>query len=133
MDRQIGWLVDGLRRGTPVTLFSDEIRCPVQLTDLTAAPLELAARRQPAGPLNLGGQQALSRWDFGLRLLHALGLARAENVQPRTVAQSGLLRARNLTLEGRRAGQLLATSLRRVDEVLTGEGCLAPEPAQNGG
>jgi hypothetical protein len=54
-------------------------------------------------------------------------------VQPPTVAQSGLLRARNLTLEGRRAGQLLATRRRRVDEVLTGDGCLVPEPAQNGG
>ncbi len=117
-DRQTGWLVDGLRRGSPVTLFTDEFRCPVYLPDLAAALLELAGRPQVSGPLNLGGQQALNRWDFGRRLLDALGLTLAANVQPGTVAASGLVRARNLTLRSQRAEQTLSTRLRGVDEVL---------------
>ena len=120
LDRQTGWLVDGLRRGTPVTLFTDEIRCPVYLPDLATALLELAALPHLAGALNLGGPQALNRWDFGLRLLAALGLPRAQSIQPGTVAASGLTRARNLTLECRRASQSLATRLHAVDEVLAG-------------
>ena len=118
LDRQTAWLVEGVRRGTPVTLFTDEIRCPVYLPDLAAALLELAARPEVGGPLNLAGRQALSRWDFGLRLLQAIGLEIGTNVRSGTVAASGLVRARKLELAGRRAEQLLATRLRGVDQVL---------------
>jgi dTDP-4-dehydrorhamnose reductase len=120
MDRQTGWLVDGLRQGKPVTLFTDEIRCPVYLHDLSAGLLELAALPHEAGTLNMGGRQPLIRWDLGMRLLRAMGLQPADNVKPGTVAGSGQVRARNLTLESRRAEQTLATRLRGVDEVLTG-------------
>lgn len=133
LDRQTGWLVDGLRRGTPVTLFTDEVRCPVYLPDLSAALLELAARPQLAGPVNLGGRQALNRWDFGLRLLSALGLDRAANVQPGTVTESGLVRARNVTLECHRADRLLATRLRGVDDVLAAGVSAAAQSAQREG
>lgn len=118
LDKQTGWLVDGLRQGSRVTLFTDEIRCPVHLDDLADLLLALAEQRQVAGPLNAGGAQALSRWELGLRLLNALGLARGPNVVPGTVAESGLIRARNLTLHSRRAQQALGISLRGVDEVL---------------
>jgi dTDP-4-dehydrorhamnose reductase len=118
LDRQTTWLVEGLRRGTVVTLFTDEIRCPVHLSDLTAALLELAARPEVSGSLNLAGRQPLSRWDFGMRLLRALGLEPADNLRPGAIAASGLVRARNLQLLCRRAERLLATRLRGVDEIL---------------
>jgi len=130
LDRQTGWLVDGLRRGTPVTMFTDEIRCPVYLPDLAAALLELAAQPALSGPFNLGGRQALSRWDFGLRLLAAFGLAPGPNLQAGTVAASGLVRARNLTLDSRRAAQGLSTALRGVDEVRAGSPSPAPSAEQ---
>jgi dTDP-4-dehydrorhamnose reductase len=133
LDRQTGWLVDGLRRGTAITLFTDEIRCPVHLPDLSAALLELATLPQLAGPLNLGGRQPLNRWAFGLRLLCALGLDRGANIQPGTVASSGLVRARNLTLESRRADQQLATRLRSVDDVLPAAVSATVQSAQRGG
>lgn len=118
LDRQTGWLVEGVRRGAQVTLFTDEIRCPVYLPDLTKALLELAAAPQVSGPVNLGGRQPLSRWDFGQRLLSALRLPVGPNLRPGTVAESGLVRARNLTLACRRAEALLSTRLRGVDDVL---------------
>ena len=64
LDRQTRWLVDGLHSGAPVTLFTDEIRCPVYLGDLSAALLELAALPQVSGPLNLGGHQPLQPLGF---------------------------------------------------------------------
>jgi dTDP-4-dehydrorhamnose reductase len=117
LDRQTAWLVEGARAGTRVTLFTDEIRCPVHLPDLAAALLELARRPDIAGPVNLGGPQALTRWDFGRKLLAALGLPGGPNVVSGTVAGSGLVRSRNLTMHSRRA-RLLRTRLRSVDEVL---------------
>lgn len=132
MDRQTGWLVDGLQRGEPVTLFTDEIRCPVYLPDLARVLMALAILPQVSGPMNLGGSQPLNRWDFGLRLLDALGLARADNIRPGLVAQSGLVRARNLTLECRRARLLLPMPPRGVDAVLAG-GSLPTDSAAQGG
>jgi dTDP-4-dehydrorhamnose reductase len=131
LDRQTRWLVDGVRSGAPVTLFTDEIRCPVYLGDLAAALLELAALPQVSGTLNLGGRQPLSRWNFGLRLLQALRLERAPNLVPGTIAELGLVRARNLSLDCRRAGQLLSTGLRGVDEVLASAPCRALPIAQH--
>ena len=118
LDRQTTWLVDGMRRGERVTLFTDEIRCPIHLHDLAAALLELAARPDLAGPFNLGGPQPLNRWDFGLKLLAALGQPRGSNVLPGAVAGSGLARARNLSLLCTRARQLLTTPIRSVDEAV---------------
>jgi dTDP-4-dehydrorhamnose reductase len=84
--------------------------------DLSAALLELAAHPDLAGPFNLGGPQALSRWNFGLKLLEALGLPRGGNLLPGIVAETRLERARDLTLHCDRARQMLNTQLRSVDE-----------------
>ncbi|MEP7356270.1 MAG: sugar nucleotide-binding protein [Anaerolineales bacterium] len=119
LDRQTAWLVDGARLGTKVTLFTDEVRCPVHLPDLVSALLELAQRPDIGGPINLGGAQPLNRWEFGLRLLEALDLPRGPNVVPSTVAESGLIRARDLSLRCDRAAHSLAARLRGVDEVLS--------------
>jgi dTDP-4-dehydrorhamnose reductase len=110
-----------MRRGERVTLFTDEVRCPIHVDDLAAALLALAARPELSGPFNLGGRQALNRWDFGLRLLEALGLPRASNVLPGTVAASGLRRPRDLTLRLDRATQAGLPPLRGVDEVLAAQ------------
>lgn len=118
LDHQTRWLVEGVRRGAPVTLFTDEYRCPVFVGDLVAALLELAATPALRGPMNTVGGQALTRWDFGRRLLAALQIPLGPNVVPGTVAGSGLIRARDLRLLNQRAERELQTRLRGVDEVL---------------
>jgi dTDP-4-dehydrorhamnose reductase len=55
-----------------VEFFTDEIRSPVQVDDLAAALLELAVRRE-AGPLNVGGADALSRLAFARLIVTAYG------------------------------------------------------------
>ncbi len=120
IDRQTRWLVDGVRRREAVTLFVDEVRCPVHVTDACAALLELVAQPEIHGPMNLGGAQALTRWDFGVKLLSALRLAAAPSLVRQTIRESGLVRPRDLTLISARAMRLLKTKLRGVDDVLEG-------------
>jgi dTDP-4-dehydrorhamnose reductase len=117
LDRQTGWLVDDMRAGKPVRLFTDEIRCPIWVDNLAAALLELAAS-DVAGPLNLGGAQAVSRWDFGLRLLDLLDEPRRPNLQPSTLAEGGLVRPADLTMDVSRAKRLLGTPILTVDEAI---------------
>ena len=117
-DHQTRWLVESIRRGEGITLFTDEYRCPVHVHDLSLALLELANRRDIAGTMNLVGPQPLNRWDFALKVLAALGCEPGPNLARGTVQESGLVRARNLTLLATRARKLLKTRFRSVDEVL---------------
>jgi len=117
-DHQTQWLLEGIRRGEKITLFTDEYRCPVHIHDLSLALLGLADRPDIAGTMNLVGPQPLNRWDFALKVLAALGCEPGSNVVRGTVEESGLVRARDLTLLATRARQLLKTRLRSVDEVL---------------
>jgi dTDP-4-dehydrorhamnose reductase len=124
LDKQTRWLVEGVQRGDRVTLFTDEWRCPAHVSDVSAAVLELVARPEISGTMNLGGPRPLTRWDFGLKLLAALGLTPGPNVVAQTVAASGLPRARDVRLISARAQALLKTKMRGVDEVLSAPGVL---------
>ena len=117
LDAQTRWLVEGMRGGETVSLFTDEYRCPIWVDALVDALIELIDVDCP-GPIHLVGPQSLNRWDFGLKLLAALNVPRSPNVIPATVAESGLVRSKNLTLTAERAEQLLKTHLPGVDEVL---------------
>ncbi|MBP7693135.1 MAG: sugar nucleotide-binding protein [Anaerolineales bacterium] len=118
LDHQTRWLVEAVRAGAPVTLFTDERRNPVHVGDLAAALLELAGRPDLTGALNAGGAQTLNRWEFGRRLLAALRLEPGPNIQPGSSRAAGLVRARDLALAPGRAARELRTRLRGVDEVL---------------
>ena len=116
-DHQINWLLEGLRTSEPIHLFTDERRCPIWVDNLALALLELAGADY-SGPLNLSGPQCLNRWEFGLKLFAALNLKPSENIQPSTIADSGLVRPANLTLDTSRARTLLKTPLLSVDEAI---------------
>ena len=118
IDYQTRWLVDGVKRREPVTLFTDEYRCPVHVLDLCAALLELAGKSDVHGLMNMGGGQALNRWELGLKLLYALRLPAVPHLVRGTVKESGLDRPRDLTMISARAARLLKTKLRGVDEVI---------------
>jgi dTDP-4-dehydrorhamnose reductase len=114
IDKQTGWLVDGAKRGETVRLFVDEFRCPVWVDTLASALLELAGTRH-SGILNIGGPR-LNRWDYGLKMLACLGVTPGPNVIRSTIAESGLKRPADLTLDVSRAKRLLRTRLLRVEE-----------------
>jgi len=114
IDKQTGWIVDGIRRNETVRLFADEIRCPIWVDTLAHALLELAASKH-TGRLNLGGPP-LNRWDFGMRMLACLGIEPGPTIIPSTIAESGLKRPTDLTLDTSRARRWLKTPLVSVQE-----------------
>ncbi len=73
LDHSTTWLVDGLQRGQTVTLFTDQIRCPVYAPDLAASLIELA-ETDFTGIIHLTGPTPLSRYDFGRLLCRRLNL-----------------------------------------------------------
>ncbi len=103
-------------RGEMPKLFTDEMRCPIWVDNLCAALLELA-ENDYRGILNVAGTQALSRYDFGVKLMRALS-ADASQLIPISSAQSDIVRPRDCTLDVSRAQKLLKTKLMSVDEMM---------------
>ena len=116
LDRGARWIVDDLRAGKPVHLFTDELRCPIWVESLAAAVVELAGLDY-TGVLHVAGPQVLSRYEFGLRLARFHGLD-PDPLIPTPSRESGLHRPLNCTLDCSRARALLRTPLPGVDEVL---------------
>jgi dTDP-4-dehydrorhamnose reductase len=67
-------LVHALATGTAAgSLYTDDVRCPVHVTDLAAALLELAASPH-AGVCHVAGAGAISRYELGLLIAARDGL-----------------------------------------------------------
>ncbi|MEU7999021.1 sugar nucleotide-binding protein [Micromonospora sp. NPDC049060] len=99
------------------SLFTDELRCPIDVTDLAAAVLELL-RTDYAGPLNVAGPDAVSRAELGLLVAAHAGIDPA-GMKTTTGAAAGVLRPAEVRLDSTRAAGLLGTRLRGVRELLT--------------
>ncbi len=93
-----------------ITFFTDEIRCPVQVSDLASALLELVAL-ECCGILHVAGADGLSRCDFAR-------LVAGEGVRCAPSTSLGLVRPLDCTLDSSRARALLRTRLRGAREVL---------------
>ncbi len=113
-DRQTRWVRSALRERKPLRLFYDEWRNPVWVESLAAALLELA-ELDFRGVLHVAGAQALSRYEFGVRLARFHGLDPAPIV---AASSKGLSRPADCTLDCSLARALLRTPLPGVDEVL---------------
>ncbi len=114
MDHGTRWMSAALRKGEPVTLFSNQIRNPVWIESLCQALLELIDH-QYTGILNIAGRQTLSRAEFSLRLLDFW------DIQPRnslTIGPANGAWPLNCELDLRRATAVLQTPLPGVNEVL---------------
>jgi dTDP-4-dehydrorhamnose reductase len=100
-------------RGQPaMTFYDDEIRCPVQVDDLAAALVELAATAHH-GPLHVAGPDAVDRATFARMIAAAAGLdAGAIAAGPRPPDRSG-----DCALDRRAAEGLLRTRVRGVRAV----------------
>ena len=98
------------------TLFTDELRCPVDVVDVAAAVLELVPSDY-AGPLNVAGPDAVSRAELGLLVARREGLDPAA-MKTATIAAAGLVRPAEVRLDSTRAAGLLRTRLRGVTELL---------------
>jgi dTDP-4-dehydrorhamnose reductase len=90
--------------------FVDEIRSPVQVSDLAEALLEVVAL-DLSGALHLGGADDISRYDFAVLLGADPERIEATNTTPD--------RAPDVSLDSSRAAALLQTRLRGAYEVLS--------------
>lgn len=125
MDNGTAWMAAALREGRPVTLFTNQRRNPVWVETLCAACLALAGRSvSPAsvyrGVLNVAGRQAMTRAEFGLRMLEWWGVAERETLSL-GADESGRWPL-DCTMDVSRAEGLLPVPLWGVDEVLARAG-----------
>jgi dTDP-4-dehydrorhamnose reductase len=111
-------LVHALAAGTRSgVLFTDDVKCPVHVTDLASALLELAAAPQ-SGVRHVAGPDAVSRYELGLLVAARDGLDRAAlPAGPRTAAN--LSGGSDVRLDCTRTQDRLTTRLRGVREFLT--------------
>ena len=103
-------------------LFTDEARCPVHVTDLAAALLELAASPHAARASHVAGDDAVSRYELGLLIAARDGLDQAALPAPLRAA-TGVPGAIDVRLDSTRTQARLTTRLRGAREFL------APTPA----
>jgi dTDP-4-dehydrorhamnose reductase len=112
-------LLDALRRGEPVRLFTDELRCPTAVEDLAAQLWEVA--RLPAdrraGVWHLAAPEAVSRYALGVLLATRHGLSPA-GITPVPSASSPVPRPRDLRLLTPRADAELRTRARSISAAL---------------
>lgn len=118
-DRNSAWVVDALRRGEPVRLFTDELRCPIAVEDLAAQLWEVALLdpQRRAGIWHLAGPEAVSRYALGVLLALRHGVDPAAIV-PALSASAPAPRPRDLRLLTPRADRELRTRARPISAVL---------------
>lgn len=110
LDHQTRWVVDDANSGKLVRLFTDESRSPTWVDTLAHALLELG-NMDYSGVLNVASPISMRRWDFGMLMFDLLGITPGPNVQRALLADSGMERARDLTLNVSKAQALLQTPL----------------------
>lgn len=97
-------------------LYTDMIRKPVHVDDLTDALLELATIAYP-GILNVAGSDAISRYDLGVLMARRDGLD-PSRIPAGSIAETGLSLPADVRLRTEKAVSLLATRLRGVREFM---------------
>jgi dTDP-4-dehydrorhamnose reductase len=110
-------VLDALAGQADIAFFTDELRCPIAVSDLAAALLELA-RNEQAGRLHIAGADVVSRYEFAQLIAAAHGQDPAR-LHAATSTTSTVRRPRNCALDSSLARQLLQTQLRGACEVLS--------------
>lgn len=112
------WVVTELRAGKPLRIVTDQIASPSLSSNVAAAALELAARRLP-GIQHLAGTEAISRYDFALRIAKEFHLDRSLIAPILTKELQQLARRpRDSSFDVRGAQSLLKIRLLNVEEGL---------------
>ncbi|MDB4384576.1 NAD(P)-dependent oxidoreductase [Opitutaceae bacterium] len=98
-------MVNQLKSGTTVNLFTDEYRTPI--SGPVAAQGLLLALEKASGILHLGGSERISRHDFGLLAVEAFKLSNVSiNACRQADVKMAAPRAPDLSLDSTRANQL---------------------------
>jgi dTDP-4-dehydrorhamnose reductase len=118
LDHASHWMAEALRGGNEITLFVDELRCPIAAEDLAGLLWDLVdlPARERAGVWHLAGPEVVSRYSLGLLVAHRLGLPPAFAAgRNRDLAEP---RPRDLRLSTARADAALPRRPRSISEAL---------------
>ena len=108
------WLQSSIDRGKTVTLFTNQLRCPIEASDLSAALLELA-EHDFVGTINVAGLQEVRRSDFARKVLKRWDIPTDTVVDgPDETGRYPL----DVRLDTTLAQSTLQTRLRGLDEVM---------------
>lgn len=117
MDRGTAGFAERLNRGETLSLFSDVQRNPVSVDVLADALLALCAVEY-SGLLNVAGRQALTREEFGRKMLSYWGIESEGLIRPVQAREVSDSTPVDVRLISNRAEQLLGTTFPGVDEML---------------
>ena len=117
-DPRTAWVASGLRGEAPVTLFADEIRCPVEVGDLARQLWEIVflPEAERGGVWHLAGPEALSRFALGALIAAALRLP-TDRLRWGLSREAPERRPRDLRLLTPRADALLLSRIRPISQV----------------
>lgn len=118
MDRGTAGFAHMIERGEEAALFSDVLRNPVAVDVLADALLRLT-QIEYSGVLNIAGGKAMSRMEFGTRMLSWWGVETDGLVRPVNAADISDSVPLDVRLDSRRAEKLLGMTFPGVDEVLS--------------
>jgi dTDP-4-dehydrorhamnose reductase len=120
IDRSTEWITTSLDNGETITLFEDQIRNPIWVETLCRSCLELATS-EFTGIIHIAGSQALSRAEFGIKLLKWWGYDQLERLQ---IGRSSDHWPKDCRLNIDLASKSLTTPMPGVDTVLK----MSPRP-----
>ena len=108
------------KEGRPATLFTDEIRQPVEVSNLADVTIELCERSNLSGLFHWAGTEAMSRHEIGVRIARHFGLDAEALVRPigRADAPSSANRPRDLSLRLHPLAGKLRTPAQSFEEQL---------------
>ena len=108
------------KEGRPSSLFTDEIRQPVEVSNLADVTIELCERPNLSGLFHWAGTEAMSRHEIGLRIARHFGLNAETLVRPlsRADVPAAAARPRDLSLRLHPLAGKLRTQAQSFDEQL---------------
>lgn len=108
------------KQGRSAALFTDEIRQPVEVSNLADVTVELCERANLSGLFHWAGTEALSRYEIGVRIACHFGLPPEKFVQPisRAEVPAASARPRDLSLRLHPLAGKLRTPVQSFEEQL---------------
>jgi dTDP-4-dehydrorhamnose reductase len=108
------------KEGRPVALFTDEIRQPVEVSNLADVTVELCERPNLSGLYHWAGTEAMSRHEIGVRIARHFGLDAEALVRPigRAEVPAAAARPRDLSLRLHPLAGKLRTPAQSFDDQL---------------
>ncbi len=114
-------ILEALSNGRTLKMFTDEIRSPIAAPDLARAAVDLSEKMEISGTIHCGGPEALTRYEFALRLAEAAGHD-TKLIDSATREEMGMAEGRpaDLSLDSSRLAEVLDWSPRRLSVPLLG-------------